>query len=169
MKPREPRRKVLVKARMRLDGAWGDVCIRDISSRGLLLQGALPPPRGTYIEVFRGRHIIVARVVWTKDRSFGVQAQDRINIDAVVGEPDLSGIDYAAAVKAQPGFDRRRSPRETEARIAERAQRSRSLSAAMEFGFMAALILFAATAAFSVITDTLARPAAALRGALGEQ
>lgn len=61
---------------MRVEGRWTDVCIRDISSRGLLVQAAVAPVRGDYIEIFRADRAIVGRVVWNKDRRFGVQTQD---------------------------------------------------------------------------------------------
>lgn len=54
MKPRELRRKVLISARMRTGASWGDVCLLNLSSRGVLAQAAVPPPKGAYIEVRRG-------------------------------------------------------------------------------------------------------------------
>lgn len=156
MKPREPRRKVFVKARIRVGTSWGDVCVRDISSRGLLLQGREAPPRGTYLEVRRGSHVVVARVVWSGDQRFGVQAQDRISIEGFIGEPDLSGLDYKAATKTNPGYERRSSPRPP--RFEQQAEQSRRLSSLLEFAVVAGLGAFAATIAFDVVGDTLSAP-----------
>jgi hypothetical protein len=159
MKPREPRRKIFVKARVRIGNIWRDVCVRDISSRGLLLQGRSAPSRGTYIEICRGRHAIVARVVWSSEERFGVQAQDRINIEGFVGEPDVSGIDYRTAVLADPAFDRRAAARAPQrASIEQRIERSRRMSATFQFAVMIAAGAVAASTAFSMVGETLAAP-----------
>lgn len=168
MKPREPRRKVFVKARIRVGGSWGDVCVRDISSRGLLLQASEVPRRGSYIEVRRGRHNIVARVVWAAEQRFGVQAQDPISIEGFVGESDLSSIDFKSASRAQPGFDRRAEPRGSEAqRLEQRLERSRRISAILQFGVLVGMGAAAATAAFDIAGKTLAAPLAILTASLG--
>lgn len=161
MKPREPRVKVIIKARMRLDGVWADVCIRDISSRGLLLQAASAPSRNSYVEIYRGRHVIVARVVWTKDERFGVQTQDRLNIDAVIEEPDLSGIEFRKARAASPTFERRSAPRPPSADdLRWKAERSRHLSKAAEFACLGALGASAAFLIFEGFYDAVAEPMA---------
>lgn len=153
MKPREPRRKVRIKARMRLDGVWGDVCICNISSRGLLLQTCAAPPRGTYVELFRGQHIIVARVVWAADRQFGVHTQDRINIDAVVESTPSATAGPAAAGK--PPFERRTRSRPS---AAELAGRSRLISRAFEFGCIALFCVSTGVVLFSFVERTLRSP-----------
>jgi len=73
---------------MRVGSAWNDVSIVDISSRGLALHAADPPPRGSYLEVRRGRHVIVARVVWAQQQKLGLRRQDPLAIDAIISEPD---------------------------------------------------------------------------------
>jgi hypothetical protein len=158
---------VFVKARIRVGGSWGDVCVRDISSRGLLLQAANVPPRGSYIEVRRGRHSVVARVVWASDERFGVLAQDRISIDGFVGEPDLSTIDFNTASRAQPGFERRAAPRGSEVqRLEQKLLRSRRISSVLQFMTLAGLGAIAATAAFDIVGSTLSMPLAAMNASL---
>ena len=156
MTPREPRRKVMIKARMRLDGAWHDVCIRDISSRGLLLHAAAVPARGTYVEVRRGPHTIVARVVWAQERKFGVRTQDRLNVDAVVNEPDLTDLDFRKASAAQPAFERRKSARKPDAaELSRRAERNRTFARAMEFAVVGASGAAAALLVFGIVLTVL--------------
>lgn len=157
MKPREPRRKVLIRARMRLNGAFRDVRIRDISSKGLLLEGEFAPQRGTYLEVFRGRHLIIARVVWSQEKRFGVLAQDRMNVDAIVTEPDHSGVRATDASTGLP-TERRSAPRLTSREISRRAARSRHVSAAFQFGFIVVLGLSGAVTLFGVVSQSLAAP-----------
>jgi hypothetical protein len=167
MKPREPRTKVIIKARMRLDGVWADVCIRDISSRGLLVQAASAPARNSYVEIYRGRQVIVARVVWTKDERFGVQTQDRLDIDAVIQEPDLSGINYRKARVDSPTFERRTVPRQPSAQdLRWRAERSRHLSRAAEFACIGALTASAAILIFGGLSRSFAEPLAAVSASL---
>jgi hypothetical protein len=162
MKPREARRVVLIQARMRIDGAWGDVCIRNISSRGMLLQAATAPPRGAYVEIFRGRHTIVAQVRWSKDRRFGVHTRERMDIDAIINEPRGGPRDSAG------GTDRRGESRlpvsraPSRASVAERLDRSRRFSAAFEYGTLVALALIAAGMMLSVVGNVLGRPFAVI-------
>ena len=148
MKPREPRRKVLIEARLRQDCGWGDARILNISRQGLLMRSPATPPRGAYVEICRGTHRIVARVVWVGEDRFGVRAQDAIAIDAV-----LTGEEAALP---QPANDRRTAPRGRSP--AERHHQSRRWSRRLEF---AAIALFAGTAAlvaFDAAFESLARP-----------
>lgn len=71
---------------MRGAASWHDARILNLSSRGLLLHTDRPPERGSYLEVRRGPHVIVARVVWTRAKRVGLKAQDVIPIDAIVRE-----------------------------------------------------------------------------------
>ena len=143
LKARETRRQLVMRARMRADGAPVDVCIRNISSRGMLLQASAPPPRGTYVEIICPFHTIVARVVWAKDRRFGVQTRLPMDVGAVVGDTARrasksppSPVTLASWAEQRPISD-----------IQRRLDRSRRLSSAMEFGFF--LVLSAAAAAFT--------------------
>lgn len=151
---------------MRLDGVWRDVCVRNISSRGMLLQAGSAPHRGTYVEVYRGKHVIVARVAWSKDNRFGVQTQERLNIQAILGEPDLSGTSYKDAVKKQPTYERRSAPRPTEAELRWRAEQSRFTSKALEFACIAAVGGSIAFALFDTMSDTFSKPLASVSAAL---
>ncbi len=83
---RTPRRKVLIRAQMRCGGPKIDVCIRDVSPRGMLLQSSAPPPRGTYVEIVQGALPVVGQVIWMKDRKFGISTRDVIDIRALEDE-----------------------------------------------------------------------------------
>ena len=74
MTAREPRLKVLVRARIKAGATWHDACILNISSRGMLMQAGVPPVRGSYLEIRRGPVLVVARVMWTKQHRFGVKS-----------------------------------------------------------------------------------------------
>mgnify|MGYP001615477023 CR=1 FL=1 len=81
---REPRIKVTIRATMRAGEPRMDVYIRDISPRGMMMMAAVPPPRGTYIEVIGVGQTIVGRVTWSKDQRFGVRMGDRLDLAATV-------------------------------------------------------------------------------------
>lgn len=104
MKRREPRLPVLINARMRVTVSWADVSIRNISSRGMMLEMPAPPPRGTYIEIARGPLRITARVVWTEGSRCGLQTRERIDLGSLAHgrEPEPAAEAYAPSPSAAP-------------------------------------------------------------------
>ncbi len=66
---------------MRVGASWSDTAILDLSSKGLLLHSPNAPPRGSYVEVRRGQHVIIARVVWTCGGHVGLRSQDNVLIE----------------------------------------------------------------------------------------
>lgn len=165
LKPREPRRKVVLSARMRVGATWGDVCILDMSSRGLLIQGSSAPPRGSYLEVRRGRHVIVARVVWAQDHRFGVSTQDRLNVDAIASEPGASASGADGGAQVEVAAERRAADRKP-ASSSERHESSRMLSNSLEFACVAGFGLAAAAMVFEAVGEVLTRPLSATATAL---
>lgn len=161
VKPRAPRRKVMIKARMRLGASWGQVCILNISERGLGMQAAAPPVRGTYVEVRRGHHALIGCVTWAKGHRFGVRTQDCIAIDTIIGEPDLSQLPANEEAAAAP-FERRAAPRPA----SERAERNRYLGRGLEFSFLVLLGISAAALAFETVHEALAAPISNVSAAL---
>lgn len=81
---RLPRRKVLVRARMRAGGPKTDICIRDVSARGLLIQANTPPQRGSFVEIMCEGLPITGQVIWISDRRFGVITRERLDVAAFV-------------------------------------------------------------------------------------
>ena len=141
---------------MRVGGTYVDACIRDISSRGMLVQANEPPPRGAYIEICRPGQIIVARVVWAKERRFGIATRERMNVDAFIAEA-ANGVAAAGADQAAawPNADRRTARRHD---VRQSAERSRHISAALEFGFVLACSALAAVTVANAVHDSLSRP-----------
>ena len=144
------RRYAAIRAKMRAGGLPIDACIRDVSSKGLMIQAKVSPPRGTYVEIITHSQTIVGRVVWGKDMRFGILTRDKIHVDMMVAErrappsgqcadPQPTAVLRPASVARKPGF-------------------RRSHARALEFG---ALILFALAmvATFASATyQTLSRP-----------
>ena len=164
MKTREKRRNVFLKARMRDTSDWRDICIRNISSRGMMIETLdAPPKRGTHVEVRRGHQTIIARIVWSRHQSCGAYVQDRIDVDALLGERDLSGTDYAQAKKADPAFERRRAPR----RPGASADPSRHLARAGQFAAVAAVGIVLAGVVVTLAGQTFSAPLSRVMSALG--
>ena len=160
MKAREERRKVLIKTRMCVGATWGDAAVLNISSRGLLLSAGSPsPPRGSYLEVRRGPHIVVGRVIWSDGQCFGVKAQDPIAVDAFVSNRQPQG----GPAEADPaGPVERRAVRRPE----QRHERSRQLGRAMQFACLAILGATAAFVAFGSVGRVFAKPLASVEAIL---
>lgn len=159
MKPREERHKTLIRARMRSVAGWSDVCILNLSLHGAGMQCASPPGRGTYVEIRRGGHVIIARVAWSNGHRFGVRSQEAIAIEAVIAEP-RAGDPAAARPAAQP-FERRARPR-----AQPRHDASRQVGRAAEFACIALFGAGAAIALYGIVEEALARPAMAITAAM---
>lgn len=159
MKPREPRRKTLVRARVNAGGAWHDACILNISSSGLGMQAASPPPRGAYLEIRRGLHVIVGRVMWSREHRFGVKAQDRLPVDLLA---DNSEAALPQGACPSP-VERRSVPR---VRLSAQ-ERSRNAGRRIEYVFAAVLALCIASFVATEVHSVLAAPADMVTAALG--
>ena len=164
MKPREPRRKVFVAARLRADGRWSDVRVLDVASRGFLIQAHEPPPRGTYIELCRGRLSIVARVVWTRQQRFGVRTQDKVPVDAFVDPSDATD---APRTKFAAGQEVERRSRHRREHLAARQDANRYRARALEFCSLAACGGAAVFMLLGLVQQFFTRSLASVAGALG--
>lgn len=159
VKAREERRKVMVKARMRNGAYWHDVCIVNVSTRGLGVQAADPPLRGTYLEICRGRHVIVARVMWSKGHRAGLKSQDSIFVDALVNEP----VDAPArSIGCGRPVERRRVAR----RVQQRHDQSRLAGRAFEFACFVLMAGALGMTAFGAVEQALANPLSQIEAAL---
>ena len=161
MKPREERRKVLIRARMRTVASWGDVCILNISSRGMQLQAARPPERGSFVEIRRGPHVIIGCVAWIKQHRFGIRAQDVLFVDAITADPGEEGTERSPTPYVPA--DRRAAPRK-----AASADDSRLAGRAMEFACLGFLVLTGATLLYGAAQSALAAPLSRVSNALGD-
>ena len=147
-RPRELRRLVIMPARLRTSAGWGNACILNISSRGMLVHAGRPVAQGNLIELRHGPYAIVARVVWHSGSNFGAETQTRIPIEAIAAAAVGNGYE-------EPRWDQRRRER----RMRQRAQdRHRIAGRAMEFAAIA-LIGGSLAAGFAVtIEQALAQP-----------
>ncbi|HET7816046.1 MAG TPA: hypothetical protein VFK58_00510 [Sphingomicrobium sp.] len=163
MKPREERQKVMIRARMRTGASWQDVCILNLSKRGLGIQAATPPARGAYVEICRGSQVIVARVMWSKGHRAGLHSQDLIWAQALLCGGAAAANDPGPPAARPARADRRRQPRGAQ----QRHERSRTLGRAIELAGVAMAGAALGLAAFGLVQDALARPLSHIRSALG--
>lgn len=162
---REDRIKVLIPSRMRVGGAWGDVVIHNVSSRGLMGGCDGPPAFGSYVEIRRGGIVIIGRVAWTSGRFFGMRTQDRLCVQSLIREPRQATRPRPANDTAPP--ERRSDGRlEQEAKMARRVERSRALASAFQYFSAVAVVLIVAGLGASLVYDALARPAATIEKTL---
>lgn len=152
----------MIRARMRTGASWHDVCILNLSRRGLGIQAADPPPRGSYVEICRGRHVIVARVIWARGHRAGLQSQDLIWVQALLNEGKAAAND-SGLEKGLPRIERRAAPRSTR----DRHEHSRIVARAMELVCIVAVGVGMGMAAFGLVQEALARPLSHIRSALG--
>ena len=151
-KRRYTRRKVLIPARMKHDAGWSDVCIRDISTRGMLVQGAAPPKRGAYVELRRSAHVIVAKVTWVQERQFGLSTQDALPIESIIN-PEAAGFGRSQAAGAAVQVERRAAPRSA----AQSHASSRHISGMMQYGFVIVIAVCLAIALLGFVRDAFNR------------
>ena len=160
MKQREQRQKVMIRARMRSGVAWHDVAILNLSKGGLGIQAADPPLRGAYVEICRGRHVIIARVMWTRGHRAGLKSQDPIWTESLLAEPSNDRSEPAAP-QDQP-VERRRKPRTAQ----QHHDRSRLAGRAMEFACLGLGGAAMALLAFGMVEQAFAQPLSRIETAL---
>jgi hypothetical protein len=159
MRKRDPRHQTLLVARMRAEGAWTDVQVRNISRRGMLLSTDQTLARGTCIELRRAHYTIIGRVVWSQTGHVGVFTQNPLDI------PGLLTISRGGAVPrpeaSEPGqkpwspdqSDRRATPR-----APDRAGNSERFSSWIQFGALGLAAVLAATFIATEVGEKLAAP-----------
>jgi len=144
-------------ARVRVGSSWIHARIVNLSSRGMMLQSEWTPTRGNYLEVRRGRHVVVARVIWSDDHRFGIQTQGRVCADALIRDVDVASPKGVATCVAD---DRRMAPRRDCKHDANRMR-----ARAMEFGTFSVAGVGFAMLMFSAVSGLLGTPVSAIKTA----
>lgn len=136
---REPRTRTLLRGKLRAGGPVRDICIRDISSRGMLIHDSNPPRRGTYVEISNANQcLVVGRVVWSKDDRFGIVTSDPLNVQAIIRQ--AASKDDMVNDQAFAAHQHKRHAE----RICGSGERSRQLGGMLQFGTFVALFVAAA-------------------------
>ena len=146
MKPREHRHKVLARAQVRAGLLLpAEACVRDVSSRGMLIQSAFPPRRGTYVEIILARQTVTGRVIWSKGRRFGISTRERVDLGAIV-----SGFQGGPAPQAANHIAVRKKPSP-----GGRGALARTNGKMLEFGSLVVTALAMVAVAGALVQQTL--------------
>lgn len=73
-----------MRARIRSGAQWGDACILNVSSRGMLIHSAWPVTQGSMVEILRGDQLIIARVMWSEAGRSGIRSDDRLPVEDIL-------------------------------------------------------------------------------------
>ena len=111
----------MIPARLRNGAAWADACILNISSRGLLVHSPRGVPQGGIVELRRGEHVIVARVVWRDGTRVGLRADDRLPVDEIISLDGAAAFQLTAPGPGQPERRKRQRPAPMDSRLRGRA------------------------------------------------
>ena len=144
-------------ARLRSRSGWTDACILNISSRGLMIYSSLAGPQGSVVELWRGDHVIVARVMWQDGARAGLQTDERLAVEDILSLSSSAAMTLTAS-KAVSG-DRRARPRDEP----DRRRQGRMV----EFVGVVLIGSTLAAAAYGLVEQALARPMALIHAALG--
>jgi hypothetical protein len=155
---RELRRRVVARARVWSGSQWSDACILNVSSRGLLIQTSRPVAEGSMVEILRGDHLIVARVMWSNAGRSGLKSEQRLPVE------DILSLEQSRALQliASNGVihDRRRKKRRV-------AVDPRLRGRAMEFVAIGAIAASLAIGMGAMADRALSGPLASAAVALG--
>jgi len=157
-RPRELRRRVVMPARLRSSIGWTDACILNISSRGLMIHSARAGPQGSVVELWRGDHVIVARVMWQDGARAGLQTDERLAVEDILSFSSSAAMSLTAS-----------NPMSGERRARPRAEPDRRKQQGRKIEFIGVVMIgttLAATA-YGMVEQALARPMALIHAALG--
>lgn len=148
----------MVPARVRNGGKWGDARILNISSRGLMIHSGQAAPEGSVLELYRGHHLIVARVVWSDGLRAGLRTDDKLPVDEILSEGQSAHLQLIASEGALVERRNFRRPNRSDARMVGRM---------LEFAGVLALLAGMAACLYALAQQALQRPIASVEQALG--
>ena len=148
----------MIAARLRSGVQWSDACILNVSSRGLLVNSPRPAAQGSTVELRRGDHVILARVVWREGTRVGLEVEDRLPVEEIISLDQAQTLRLSAA-----GADFVERRKQARANVIDARLRGR----AMEFISIGVIAAALATTIWSMVEQALARPMAAVAAALG--
>jgi hypothetical protein len=154
-KQREPRRNVILRARMRANSDWCDVTICNVSSRGLMAKCAVSIAKGEYVEVRHRTSYIIGRIVWSHGMRFGIRTQDRIDIAALLSEATLPAENAGIERRSQR---RDRPTPASKPDIAARAEASRQFARIFDWAILMVAAIVAGAFVFDAANTALKAP-----------
>lgn len=122
-----------------------------------MIQSARPALPGSLVELRRGDHVIIARVMWRDGARVGLQADDRVPVDEILSQGHAKALQLVASEGTL--IDRRREPRHD-------ADQARVQGRGLEFVATIAIAIMLAAGVLGMLHQALTRPLAAVQGAL---
>lgn len=157
-RPRELRRRVVLPARLRSGARWSDACILNISSRGLMIQAGRAGPEGSEVELRRGDHVIIARVVWREGARAGLLTDDRLPVEEIMSIGQANALQLVASHGSL--VERRKLPR-------KKTDDARLRGRAFEFLGVGAIAIVLSLGIWGMAEQAFAAPLARIEAALG--
>ena len=154
----------MIPCRMKSVRGWGDACIHNISSRGMMIACDDPLVPGDYVDIRRGRQVVIGLVIWRRDCYTGIRTQDVISADTLINEPRLEGRPVQSAAEAARRTSRSRAVSRID--TAHGLDRSRWLAGNLQFGALCAFGLVAAIVIALQVAQMLAIPTGRITQAL---
>nr|WP_260482151.1 hypothetical protein [Sphingomicrobium flavum] len=109
----------------------------NLSAHGVMFKGLDNYPRGHFIEIRRGGHVIVAQVMWSDGGKVGARTQDELAVFDIINDRPTQRKCFGMAV-----VERRTAPR-----IVSDEERSRMVAQAINY---AAVVLIGLTGSLLV-------------------
>jgi hypothetical protein len=149
---RELRRRVVLPALLRTGPRWNETCILNMSSRGLMIHSPRAVPEGSLIELRRGEHSIVARVVWCDGPRLGLRSEERLPVEEIMSMGQSHALQLVAMGR-EP-----REPRERRRRSHAMALDARLCGRALEFVGVVTIAASLAIGAWAMVERALTSP-----------
>ena len=124
-----------------------------------MIHSARAGPQGGIVELRRGSHAIVARVVWRDGARVGLKTEERLAVE------DLIRLNCASAMTVTAGQAQKRA-RDAPSQRRERNRNRRSLARVIEYVGVALIACMLAVTAFDVLERGLGTPMALIETAL---
>ena len=154
---RELRRRVVLPARLRSGAQWSDTCILNISSRGMMIHSGQPASTGTIVELRRGEHVILARVMWRDGGRIGLQSKERLPVEEILSLSQSKALRLVASSGTL--VERRKHPRRS-------GEDARLRGRAFEFAGVLTIVASLTIGAWAMAEQAFARPLAIVEGAI---
>ena len=158
LRPRELRRRALVRARIRSGADWRDACILNVSSRGMLIHSAWPVAQGRMVEILRGNQLIIAHVMWSEAGRSGIRSDERLPVEDILSIEQSRSLQLIASNGVL--HDRRKEKRGI-------ARESRLDGRAIEFVAFGAIAASLAFGLWAMADQALSGPLAKVSVVLG--
>lgn len=156
MKEREERVPAMVPARLREGTGWQDATIMNLSAHGVMFKSNGCYPRGHFLEIRRGGHVIVAQVMWSDGGKVGARTQDELAVFDIINDRPPPRTKFGMAV-----VERRTQPR-----MLPDEDRSRLIAQAINYATVLLIGIAGSALIAGSVTGALSKPLDAAQAAM---